>query len=129
MGSQYAQIDIGPTVVIAAGTSDDIYMPFMLPGRYLIEQIRFMPSDAVTANGTNFTAYTLTNVTASTTIATRSYAATNSVAGTVETVTLPTGLAAVVSAGDVLRLQIASSGTGVASQSRFHLRLLEAPLP
>lgn len=126
----YYEIVMGPTAAsIAAGTSADMYHTFGLPGKWVIERVRFVPEIAVTANGTNYTAYTLTNETQSQTIGSRSYAATNSVAGTAETVTTPTGLAAVVSQGDSLKLAVASAGTGVASRSRMILSLRRADLP
>lgn len=125
----FCEIVMGPTASISAGTSADFYHPFGLPGKWLIERVRFVPDIAVTANGTNYTVYTVTNVTASTTIGARSYAATNSVAGTVETVTTPAGSAAVVAQGDVLKLEVASAGSGVASRSRMILSLRMADLP
>lgn len=126
----YAEIVIGPTAAsIAAGTSADMYIQFNAPGKWMIERVRFLPEIAVTADGTNYTVYTLTNATQTQTIGARSYAATNSVAGTPETVTTPTGLAAVVSQGDVLKLAVASAGTGVASRSRFVVSLKRADLP
>lgn len=125
----YFEFTIGPTATVAAGTSIDYYYPFGLPGKWLIEGVKFVPDIAVTANGTNYTAYTLTNATASTTIGTRSYAATDSVAGTVEDVATPTGLAAVIAQGDKLKLAVASAASGVASRSRMVVSLRRAPLP
>lgn len=123
------EIEIGPTATIGAGTSIDFYRYFGLEGKWIIERVRFVPDIAVTANVTNYTVYTLTNATQSTTIATRSYAADNSAAGTSESVTLPTGLAAVVSQGDTLKLAIANAASGVASRSRYVVSLRRAPLP
>lgn len=126
---QFHQFAMGPTATVAAGTSIDFYMPFLLPGKWQITSVRFVPDIAVTANATNYTAYTMTNVTASTTIGTRSYAATDSVAGTVETVTTPTGLAAVISENDVIKLAVLSAASGVASRSRVVVECERRPLP
>jgi hypothetical protein len=126
---QFFQFMLGPTATVTATTAIDFYQPFLLPGKWLIKAVRFIPDIAVTANGTNFCTYTLTNVTASTTIGTRSYAATDSVAGTGEAVTLPAGLAAVITDGDVIKLAITSAASGVASRSRFVVEVERAPLP
>lgn len=71
-----------------------------------VTAVTFVPSAAITANGTNFATYTLTRHTAgaaAATVATRSWAATNSVALTAEAMTL-SGTAAnlLLTAGDTL---------------------------
>lgn len=129
MSVNFAQIDIGPDTSVAADTERDWYAQFLLPGKWLIKTVTWLPHDAVTANGTNYCVFTLTNATQSQTIATRSYAATNSVAGTPESVTTPTGLAAVVSQSDVLKLAKTDPGTGLAARGRFVLHLERLPLP
>lgn len=61
------------------------------PHKCQITAVKFVPSAAITANGTNFSDYTLTRYTAgasATTVASRSWAATNSVASTPEAMTL-----------------------------------------
>lgn len=77
----------------------------------------FVPSAAITANGTNYSDYTLTRYTAGasgTTVATRSWAATNSVAETPESMTL-SGTAAnlLLSSGDTLSVVKSVGGTGL----------------
>jgi hypothetical protein len=125
----YAQLDIGPQTQVAANTESDWYRQFRLPGKWLIKSVRWVPHDAITADPTNYCVFTLTNATASTTIGARSYAATNSVAGTPESVTLPTGLAAVIAQGDVLKLAKTDPGTGLAARGEFSLELERLPLP
>lgn len=129
MGVLYQQITIGPDTQVAADTTRDWYLPIVLPGKWLIESVKWMPHDAITADNTNYCVFTLTNATASQTIATRSYAATNSVAGTVESVTTPTGLAAVVAQGDTLKLAKTDPGSGLAARGAFSLLLRQADLP
>lgn len=77
----------------------------------------FVPSAAVTANGTNYSVYTLTRYTAgasATTVATRSWAATDSVAETPESLTL-SGTAAnlLITAADTLSVVKTVGGTGL----------------
>jgi hypothetical protein len=127
---QYAQIVIATdTAAETADTERDYFARHMLPGKWLIKSVTWLPDIAVTANGTNYSVLTLTNATASQTIGTRSYIATDSVAGTPETVTLPTGLAAVVNDGDVLKLAKTTPGTGVAIRGKMIVELEQAPLP
>lgn len=129
MGAKYAQITIGPDTSVAADTERNWYTQCLLPGKWLVKKLYWVPHDAVTANGTNYTVFTLTNDTQTQTIGTRSYAATNSVAGTAEEVTLPTGLAAVVTQLDVIKLAKTDPGTGLAARGQFVIMLEQAPLP
>lgn len=129
MPSRVAQIEIGPDTQVAADTERDWYHQLLLPGKWQITSLYWLPHDAITANGTNYCVFTLTNATASTTIGTRSYAATNSVAGTAESVTLPTGAAAVISNLDVIKLAKTDPGTGLAARGRFIMLLEQRPLP
>ena len=134
MQKNLAQVDIGPTATIAAAAGDDFYWRCELEGEWYVRRASVLPGIDVTANGTNHCTYTLTNVTlgvelsTTCTIAARSYIATNSVAGTPEAVTTPTGNNARVRKGDVLKLAIAKVGTGVNSRSRFHLGLEQSPV-
>ena len=84
-----------------------------------IVKVEFVPTAAITANGTNFSTLTLQNKgplkTGTTAVATRSWAATNSVAGTKEQFALsgtPANLE--VKAGDRLDLVQTHGGTGLA---------------
>lgn len=127
--NQRTQIRIGPDTQVAADTERDWYQRFSMPGKWLIKSVYWLPHDAITANGTNYCVFTLTNATQSQTIATRSYAATNSVAGTAESQTTPTGAAAVLTQGDVLKLAKTDPGTGLAARGEFVLEIEFAPLP
>ena len=129
MSIQYTQLVIGPTAVVAADTEADWYLPFLLPGKWLIKSVKVIPDAAVTANGTNYAVFTVTNATQSTTIGTRSWAATDSVAGTAETVTTPTGLAAVLTEGDTIKLAKTDPGTGLAIRARVVIFAERYPLP
>lgn len=121
---------IGPDTQIAANTEIDYYTKFLLPGKWEIEDIEWVPQDAITANGANYCVFTLTNVTQSQTIATRSYVSTDSVAGTPETpTTVGTGLARVISEGDVIKLAKTDPGTGLAARGHFVMALVERRLP
>jgi hypothetical protein len=124
-----AQMVLGSGEINAAGTAKAYSYVFSLPGKWLIRSAKLVPCAAVTANGTNYVTATVSNVTQTQTIATRSYAATNSVADTPETLTAPTGLAAVLTFGDVVKLAMAHTGTGLASQTMIVLELEQAPLP
>lgn len=84
-----------------------------------IVKVEFVPTAAIAANGTNFSTLTLQNKgplkTGTTAVATRSWAATNSVAGTKEAFALsgtPANLE--VKAGDRLDLVQTHAGTGLA---------------
>lgn len=129
MPSRLEQFTIGIETSVGADTERDWYRVFRLPGKWLIKSVYWIPHDAVTANGTNYTVFTLTNATQSQTIVTRSYAATNSVAGTAEEQTTPTGLAAVLTKGDTLKLAKTDPGTGLAARGYFELELEQIPAP
>jgi hypothetical protein len=84
-----------------------------------VTKVEWVPSAAVTANGTNFSTLTLQNKgplkSGTTTVATRAWSSVNSVAGTKEQFTLsgtPANLE--VKAGDRLDLVQTHGGTGVA---------------
>lgn len=99
-----------------AGTDDNF--PVWTPlAKAVITKVVFVPSSAITADGTNFSTYTLTNKVAgagSTAVASRAWSATNSVASTPETMTL-SGTAAnlLVGAGDNLEVVKTHGGTGL----------------
>lgn len=82
-----------------------------------ITAISFVPSAAITADGTNYSVYTATRYTAGasgTTVATRSWAATNSVAETPEAMTLSaTAANLVLAAADTLSIVKTVGGTGL----------------
>lgn len=83
-----------------------------------VTAVTLLPSAAITANGTDFATYTLTRVTAAgsgaTTVATRAWSATNSVANATEAMTL-SGTAAnlLVTAGQSLVMIKTEDGNGL----------------
>lgn len=102
---------------VAAGAAAE-WPLIQLPAGVLIAAARWIPSAAVTANGTNFATLSLrnrgTNGAGSVVAATRSYAATNSAAQVAEAMTLSaTAADLLAAAGDVLTLGVAHSGTGL----------------
>jgi hypothetical protein len=99
-----------------AGT-DDNWPVFIAPANLTVTAVQFTPSAAITADATNFTTLTLQNKAAgagSTSVASRAWSATNSVASTPEAFTL-SGTAANlnVAAGDSLEVVKTHGGTGL----------------
>lgn len=99
-----------------AGTVDN-WPVFVAPAKLQIVSVKFVPSAAVTASGTNFSTYTLTNKVAgagSTAVASRAWSATDSVASTPESLTL-SGTAAnlLVNADESLEVVKTIGGTGL----------------
>jgi hypothetical protein len=98
------------------GTDDN--WPVWAPlAKAVVTGAKFIPSAAITADGTNYSVYTLTNKVAgagSTSMATRSWIATNSAASTPEAMTL-SGTAAnlLVGAGDNIEVVKTHGGTGL----------------
>ncbi len=97
--------------------TDDNWPVWMAQHKCKITAVQFVPSDAVTANGTNYSVYTLTRYTAganATTVATRTWAATNSVASTPESMTL-SGTAAnlLLAVNDTLEIVKTHGGNGL----------------
>lgn len=107
-----AQATPGDTSTVQVST-------FSVPFDGIVTYVALVPRAAITANGTNFAAYTLQNKgtqgSGTTTVATRSWAATNSVAGTKELATLGTATNREVKAGDTLQLARTIGGTGLAT--------------
>jgi hypothetical protein len=99
-----------------AGT-DDNWPVFTSPGKSQVVAVTFVPSAAVAADPTNFSTYTLTNKVAgagSTTVATRAWSATNSVASTPEPFTLSaTAANLLLGDGDSLEVVKTHGGTGL----------------
>lgn len=103
----------------AGDTSTTLITP-TIPYDARVTRVDIVPRAAITANGTNFAAYTLQNKgptgAGSTAVASRSWAATNSVAGTKEQMTLngtPANLE--LKAGDQLQLVRSVGGSGLAT--------------
>jgi hypothetical protein len=100
-----------------AGTADE-FVALVAPFDMTITRVKWVPTTAVTANGSNYFTLTLRNRTtgAGTALAAqRSYAATNSTAFAAEDMTLSGTEAALnVAAGDVLTIEKLVTGTGLA---------------
>jgi hypothetical protein len=123
--SSLAELTEGfPVTAIAAVTdaaTDGVNASFtaVMPFKGTIVKVIFTPSAAVTANGTNFRTNTVRNkgtngLAGTTAVASRSWAATNSVASTPEPFTLngtPANLE--VQAGDVLDLNQVHTAAGL----------------
>lgn len=97
--------------------TDDNWSVWTPPFNCTVVSVKFVPNAAVTADGTNYSIYTLTNKgsgAGTTSIATRSWIATNSVASTPESMTL-SGTAANLdlTAGDNIEMVKTHSGNGV----------------
>lgn len=98
------------------GTVDN-WPVFQAPFDCQVAAVTFIPSDAVTANATHYSVYTLTRLTGgagAATVATRSWAATNSVASTPEAMAL-SGTAAnlLLAAADTLEVVKSIGGNGL----------------
>lgn len=97
--------------------TDDNWPLWQAPLKCQVTSVSFVPSDAVTANATHYSVYTLTRYTAggtATTVATRTWAATNSVAETPEAMTL-SGTAAnlLLAVDDTLSMVKTHGGNGL----------------
>lgn len=107
----------------AQGTAGDtgttvITVPMPFDG--VVTKVEIVPRAAITANATNFATYTVQNKgplgSGSTAVASRSWAATNSVAGTKEQATLnATAANREVKAGDQLQLVRSVGAAGLAT--------------
>lgn len=100
-----------------AGTADE-FTGFVAPYNLKITAVKWIPAAAVTADPTNFCTVNLRNRTTGAGAAlpaSRSYAATNSVAFVAETMTLSaTAADLLVAAGDVITVSKVNTGTGLA---------------
>lgn len=97
--------------------TDDNWPVWQAPYKCQITSVKFVPSDAITANATHYSVYTLTRYTAGASgasVATRSWAATNSVAETPEAMTL-SGTAAnlLLAVDDTLSMVKTHGGNGL----------------
>lgn len=109
-------------VIPVAGQSTastvDEFTGFVAPFNLKITSVKWVPTAAITANATNYFTLTLRNRTtgAGTALpASRSYAATNSVAFTAEAMTLSATAADLnVASGDTLTVEKLVTGTGLA---------------
>lgn len=104
---------------MANASTDDETVAFVAPYNLTISGVKWIPDAAVTANGTNFTVLSVRNrgaADAGTALpATRSYAATNSVARIQEAMTLSSTAADLnATAGDVITIQRIHTASGVA---------------
>jgi hypothetical protein len=99
-----------------AGT-DDNWSVFVTPAKVQITGVKFVPNAAITADGTNYSVYTLTNKgtgAATTAMASRSWIATNSVVSTPEAMTLnATAANLLANAGDNIEIVKTHGGSGL----------------
>ena len=97
--------------------TDDNWPLWQAPFKVQIYSVTFIPADAITANATHYSVYTLTRYTAGatgTSVATRSWAATNSVAETPEAMTLSaTAANLLLAADDTLSMVKTHGGNGL----------------
>lgn len=97
--------------------TDDNWPLWMAPNKVQITAVKFVPSAAITANATHYSIYTLTRYTAGasgTTVATRSWAATDSANETPEAFTLSaTAANLVIAADDTLSMVKTHGGNGL----------------
>jgi len=97
--------------------TDDNWTVWYAPNKVKVTAVTIVPVDAITANATHYSIYTLTRYTAGAagaSVATRTWAATNSAAETPEAMTL-SGTAAnlVIAAGDTLSMVKTHGGNGL----------------
>ena len=97
-----------------AGTEDD-WVAIVAPYDMTITGVKWTPNAAITANGTNY--FELQILNGATVVASRSYAATNSVALTTEAMTLSATAADLLVAADdvlVIHKETSAGGSGLA---------------
>lgn len=107
-----------PVTAMAGATTDNEQTVFTAPFNCTITGVKWIPSAAVTANGTNYSTLSVRNrkgdASGSALPASRSYAATNSTAFVPEDMTLSTTATDLqLAAGDSLTAQMIHTGTGV----------------
>jgi hypothetical protein len=107
-----------PVAAMTGATVDNEQAAFVAPFNLKITGVKWLPSAAVTANGTNFSVLSVRNRGAAgsgTALpASRSYAATNSAAWVGEDCTLSgTASDLLVNAGDTLTVQMIHTASGV----------------
>ena len=97
--------------------TDDNWPVLVADAKFTVTGVTFVPSDAVTANATHYSVYTLTNKVAgagTTAVASRTWAATNSAASTPEAFTLSaTAANLIVAEGDSLEVVKTHGGNGL----------------
>lgn len=123
MSSEFERTDPLFTTVelpaVAAADTSTVAMGAGMPRDGHVVSLQLVPRAAITANGTNFATITLQNKgplgSGSTAMASRTWSATNSVAGTKESGTL-NGTAANLEfkQGDILQVVHSTAGTGLA---------------
>jgi hypothetical protein len=104
---------------VSAADTSTVVMPEGMPYDARVTRVDIVPRAAITANGTNFATIAVQNKgslgSGTTNIATRTWSAGNSVAGTKETLALNVTAANLeLKAGDQLQVVHTSTGTGLA---------------
>lgn len=116
LGGDVYQVAL-PFAGIAAGSALEV-SAFVAPANMSVTSVKWLPAAAITANASNYFTLSLRNrgAAGSGTVlpASRSYAATNSVAWVNETCTLSaTASDLLIAAGDTLTVQKVETGTGL----------------
>lgn len=100
-----------------AGTADE-WLGLVMPFRGRVTAVKWIPAAAVTADATHFTVVNLrnrgTDAAGADLVASRSYAATNSVAFVSEAMTLGASALRDLDEGDVLTVSKVNTGNGLA---------------
>lgn len=113
-GTLYASLYVPSQATLG---TDDSWPLWYAPNKAQVQSVTFVPSAAITANATHYSIYTLTRFTAgtgATTVATRTWAATDSVADAPEAFTLSaTAANLVLAAGDVITMVKTHGGNGL----------------
>jgi len=98
----------------ATAATEDVWSVFVAPFDCVVTGATWVPNAAVTANASHNVALQVKN--GSTVVASRSYAATNSVANTKEAMTLAAAVAdRYLDAGDTVDVKRAATGNGLAT--------------
>jgi hypothetical protein len=104
-------------VAMASATTNDEYPGVIVPDDATIIGVTWTPLAAVTANATNFTTVAVRNrgaaAAGTNVVASRSYAATDSVAYVPEAMTLGNAAAVTVAAGDLLTVRRVATASGL----------------
>jgi hypothetical protein len=109
------QVDFYVPAQATLGT-DDNWPLWQAPNKVQIVSVTFIPSAAITANATHYSIYTLTGYTAgasAATVASRTWAATDSVAETPEAMTLGAAADLILAADDTLSMVKTHGGNGL----------------
>ena len=113
------------TVTIAAGTAIDCYAMNTMPYKVRVTGVKFLPDVTSAANGTNYLSM-VASVAGNAITSALTTADAALTAGTASTLTLTTtgtgtGKGRELAAGDVVKLAVTHTGTGVAGRGRLYV--------